>query len=68
MTKTYTTYKLTDPMLQRLSALAHHREPHYGTPMQALLNRNLVYVNDQNRYQINGLGLNALQAARTAGW
>ncbi len=68
MAKTYTEYKLTEAQLKRLSQVVNHREPNYGTAMQALIRKNLVYENEQGKIQANGNGVMALDQARKEGW
>ncbi len=75
--KTFTSHKLTDPMLRRLSQIVNGRHSHYGVSLSALLRRSLVVEKTDfgdrrkpisSHYLATEAGVAALKQARREGW
>lgn len=70
----YTSFKLTDPQLRRLSQMSHGRPHGHGVALQALLRKGLVDRHGSldhefgEDYSINQAGFDALIDARWEGW
>lgn len=64
--RTYTEHKLTDAMLQHLSATANGRQVG-GMSMRALDDRDLIYL-EGDSWAITLAGREALLRARVEGW
>jgi len=68
----YTKFKLTDSMLQRLSAIVGGRPHNHGTSLGALEARRLVYptaaTSYPKGYAATDTGRQALADARREGW
>ena len=79
--RTWTQHKLTTHMLKRLAQLQAGLTPNYGTPMSALIHRDLV---EEYEMEVDGIGIamrwpvqacritdagrEALAEARAEGW